>query len=445
MTNEIASNMDQIYSLEVLFAGKCNLRCSYCLIHKNTEQMNCYNEAIIESIKNGEFQKRIINKFAPSKDLLEVISLWGAEPTLNAGYVQKLLEPLFDYFPKVNEIMFSTNAIIGFEKGIKPFYDFVSEYAKKHQRIFQLTIQYSIDGPKYITDKNRGCPGATEKVVQALIDTVKYHNNNIQSDYFTLNIMTKPTVSPENQEYLLKNDKIEDWFLFFDELTEKLEKLCPSKKNLVLNTAQEPTICSPYDYTKKDGIIFKKFIQAIKKLDISHFRHYQHPLINRFVIGWRWALASQDYSGTALLCNAGYTGTSVDYEGNIMTCHRVYDGYRSGGAEYPEPAKSIHLVDSIKDEYRINYLTKSYFLNHRFKMNIQEALLSALVSCGEIDEKYLDIRYQRILTMLFGATTCYAGECGFQTPGLYLTPLGRLRLLCNGALEEIVEYYEQYL
>lgn len=444
MINEIAQDMNQVYCLEVLFAGKCNLKCGYCLIHKNTEKMNNYNQAIIKSVESGEFQKRIITKFAPSKELLEIISLWGAEPSLNSIYAQKLLEPLLDFFPNVKEIMFSTNAIIGFEKGLKPYYNFLSKYCAEHRRELKLTIQFSIDGPKEITDLSRNCPGATEKIVKSMIDTVMYHSDN-QNNYLTLHMMTKPTVSPEQQEYLLMNNKVKEWYSFFDELAGIIDNLCPNKENLLLDIAQEPTICSPYDYTKKDGIIYRDFIRAIKKLDDSQFKYYKHPLIHRFMLSWHWGLAAQDYSGPAFLCNAGYTGTSVDFEGNIMTCHRVYDGYRSGGANYSEPAKSVQLVATLKDEYRINYLTKTYFLNHRFKMDIQKALTAALISAGEIDKKYLNIRYQRILTVLFGAVTCYAGECGFQTPGLYLTPLGRLRLLCNGALEEIVDYYERYL
>jgi len=44
--------------------------------------------------------------------------------------------------------------------------------------------------------------------------------------------------------------------------------------------------------------------------------------------------------------------------------------------------------------------------------------------------------------ILCGSQTCYAGECGLQSKGIYIPPMSLIRLLCNGALEEIVDYYE---
>ena len=439
---EALNALDNIYSLEILFAGKCNLQCSYCVMHKNKEKMLEYDENIRKSVLTGQFQNKIIEKFENSKEKLNTISLWGAEPTLNADLAETLLFPILDYFPHVKEIMFSTNAIIGFEKGIKPYFDCLNYYTKINKRNITLRVQYSIDGPDYITDNNRGYKGATKKVIQALKDTASYAKENI-NNYLELMMTTKPTVSPENQKYLLKNNKVFEWYKFFDDLTDEIVNLSGKKENIVLFIAQEPTLCTPYDYTNTEGKIYADFIKAIKNIDDTKLKYYSHPLIIRYKMFTKQCLGFQDFFGTSLSCNAGNTSMSIDYEGNIMTCHRVYDGWRSGGANYEEPAKSTQLIYNEKDFNRISYLQKAYFSNHRFRMKLLDGLLVAMVSSGEIDSKYLDIRYRRLLFILMGGATCYAGECGFQTNGLYLIPMSKIRLLCNGALEEIIDYYER--
>ena len=51
----MAKDVKEIYGLEALFTGSCNMKCSYCYIHKNPKAMKEYNNALRDSIINGEF------------------------------------------------------------------------------------------------------------------------------------------------------------------------------------------------------------------------------------------------------------------------------------------------------------------------------------------------------------------------------------------------------
>lgn len=435
------SNLDTVFSIEVLFAGKCNLQCSYCLIHKNPEIMNEYEDNIRKSIINGSFQKNIMQKFEKTKHLIHHLSLWGAEPTLNADLAETFLVPIFSYFENIEQIMFSTNALIGFEKGIKPFIDTLYNFCKNNNRVITFDLQFSLDGPSYLTDLSRGRKGLTDIVTQAMKDTATYVHS-LSDKNFIMHINAKPTVSPDGWEYLLNNNLVYDWFKFFDDLTIELVNLAEEDSNIYFNTIQEPTLCTPYDYTKKDGILYANFLKAIHDLDVSKLRYHKHPLVRRYDALWEDWIGMLDWPGIATSCSAGYTSVSIDYEGNIMTCHRLYDSVRSGGAYFPSVSKTNSFSTNQKELTKISYTSRVYFISHQLKMDFIDACLIAMVSSGEIDKKYLDIRYRRLLYILMGVSACYVGECGLQTSSLYIHPFSKIRLYCNGALEEIIKQYE---
>jgi sulfatase maturation enzyme AslB (radical SAM superfamily) len=51
----IDRDLKHINSIEMIFAGSCNLKCSYCIIHKNPKVMHEYNEKVRKSVLDGKF------------------------------------------------------------------------------------------------------------------------------------------------------------------------------------------------------------------------------------------------------------------------------------------------------------------------------------------------------------------------------------------------------
>ena len=427
----------------MIFAGSCNLRCSYCVIHKNPKIMNEYNNKIRESVLNGTFQKNLFNLFKDNRKNITDLSVWSGEPTINADIADKLLEPIFEYFENATEFMFSTNSLLGFEKGIKPYIDCLQKICTKHNRQITFILQFSLDGPEELNDKSRNFPGITKKVLKTMEDTARYAAVNCK-DGFKLCITTKPTVSPENQQYLLENKKVFEWFKFFNDLTNYIKNIIKDNPNVDQGIAQAPTICTPYNYTHQDGILFRNFVREIKKLDLSKLENYTpYALFARFHYIYRDSIGKDNFDPGALLCSAGLNSVSVDYEGNLMTCHRIYDDWRLGGETFPKSAEMSQMMFNKKDIARVSYLSKTFFMGHSLKKSFFDAIMIAMVASGEIDKKYLKPEYLHLIYIMCGSQTCFAGECGMQTNSIYIPPMGLIRLSCNGALEEIIDYYER--
>jgi hypothetical protein len=341
--------------------------------------------------------------------------------------------------------MFSTNGKKGFENGIKPFVEAVRNYAKKNNRKILLEIQFSIDGPEWLSDISRNEPGITKTVCQTIYDTVSYCAN-ICDDIFSLCTYTKPTVDCSWWRPMIEQNKIYEWYKFFNDIQAKTKQIRGENQYIELRFDSEPTLVTPYPFTKKDGIDYRDWIRAIKALDISELHEYQRPLIHRYITFWRAEIGSREFNTYNLKCSAGLNCITVNYKGELMSCHRVYDSYAMGGTRDNELALDCEIVkvgDNSKE--RIDYVNGVYHLAHNFKRSLVDGALLALVNSGEIDKKYLEPEFRALIYIFLGPLFCFAGECEDITHNHYLVELGFLRLLCNGAIEELIDDYYKNL
>jgi hypothetical protein len=69
-----------------------------------------------------------------NREQIEDLSLWGAEPTINSKLFKNFIYELLDYFPNVNSLMFSTNALLGAELIYNDFFIPLLEYSEKNKR-----------------------------------------------------------------------------------------------------------------------------------------------------------------------------------------------------------------------------------------------------------------------------------------------------------------------
>ena len=93
--------------------------------------MAANNAVIREKMASGEYAQSIIKRFAPLKDTINHISLWGMEPTINADLFRQSVFPLLDEYQNVTGIMFSTNSWLGYGR-IWSFIEALDEYNRAH-------------------------------------------------------------------------------------------------------------------------------------------------------------------------------------------------------------------------------------------------------------------------------------------------------------------------
>ena len=128
--------------LEVIGSAGCNLKCSYCYLHKNPAYQE-QDKILLQSLEDGSFFNNIINTIHSLhydvKDF-DTLDFWGGEPTLYFNKEESLIDHILYNFPNINKISYSTN-FSTFDQQI----DFI-KFFNNYVRHLNLSIQISYDG-----------------------------------------------------------------------------------------------------------------------------------------------------------------------------------------------------------------------------------------------------------------------------------------------------------
>ena len=431
---------EEVRNLDLYFSADCNLSCKYCYIYKHKEKLQSYNEDLLNKLKDGTYISNLKEK---CKDYLEniiSIGLRGAEPTLNASAANKFLPDLFNTFPNIDKIFFSTNAVLGL-KGIKPFIDTIRNYnIENEDRKIMLEIQYSLDGPEWITENTRGV-GVTRYLFKAIDETIAYTKD---LDNFYLSMRVKPTLDMENIKDMNKDiNKLIEWYCLFDNLYEKYKDI--DRKDYELNFLGYPTVVNPDIYTIDDGKEFASFIKNIASLDISYFKNYEHPLILQPLACFREPVFGIDLDTQRGYgaCSAGRGSLSFDKDGNIHSCHRFFN-YMPCPEDGLDVIQSYFKVSSDKQIARMNMLNHFYHSNFYCRFEFFKIVANAMANYGQIDKIYLnDTTNLLLLFCSIESIMCHYGQAE-ETKDPIIAQTGYIKLLGNGALQELMRYVEKY-
>ncbi len=352
---------------EMFSAGWCNLKCKYCYIPKDNTFLMDFHKKIKQGIKDGSTLKKIYELFGKN---LTIFSHWGTEPTLTLlDHIPEFYEEALKLFPNFNKISFSSNYMVGSD--IIP--KFVENFPATDRQI-ELDLQVSIDGPKWITDKNRG-EGSTEKIIKNCLEVIRLLNsvNNKNGTVFTFIMHFKPTASMEDIKKMGYNfSVIESYYRFFDEFFTKCKETNVNNK-INISYSCDPTIVLPTDFTQEDGFAMSKLYDFQLRLSGFLFNNirpnsaYFHRLTNRLPIIKEWSTKHRMFS-----CSSGDGTYSVNENHNVVPCHRVF--YITN-KDYVETSKKC-LGDLIKtDEATINNLAKNYCADSNNQLDIDRLLM----------------------------------------------------------------------
>ena len=95
MQDFLADSLESIASLSIHWSSDCNMACKYCYIDKDKKAMATLNREIRTALEDGSFVEAIKKTMSSRRYELENISLWGAEPTLNAKFFKDFIYILF--------------------------------------------------------------------------------------------------------------------------------------------------------------------------------------------------------------------------------------------------------------------------------------------------------------------------------------------------------------
>jgi uncharacterized protein len=282
---KIETNQNLNFIILNLSGLNCNLKCKYCFAFTDQEYRPAFMQP--EDIKKA-IDFLIQTNPNPLNDTYFII-LFGGEPFLNS----KMLDFLSEYSEKMEKkinkrFVFSatTNGTIVTDAVINMF--------KNNKG----SIMISIDGPKYIHNKNRpfknGC-GSYDKIMKNLKIFDKYR----------VNYTFRATLEPDCQNMLdiiryFENLKIKYYFDFkINTKFHKNNKVEYNKNNLKLLNDQFKLVMDYFlSKIKKNELIF--CINIFENLPRLHYQ--QGSLIN---------------------CSSGMTGLTINSDGTIYTCQNL--------------------------------------------------------------------------------------------------------------------------
>lgn len=401
------------------FSSDCNMMCKYCDFHDKKYDLKKVNNILREKMQNGDYFQEIIKNLSKYKKNIVRIGLWGLEPSINFDICEKFLKEILDYFTETKEIFYSTNSFLGFK-----YQKFLLDFLEKYSRSINLSIQFSLDGPKWINDSTRRF-GATEKTIKTIQEMIEYSKSlkNVK-----LSLHLKPTLDCGYMKILAEDDqKFKEYFDFFNFLYDDFKKI---NKNLEVPCGR-PTLVLPHYHTQEDGEIFREFLKKINK----YKENYNHNMFSQGVSGIQSFLQKDFYS---MMCCAGTNAIAINEYGDLYGCHGLYKLYYDGSNDIAISGQTT-LVNKNKEQ-----LIWKQRLLHKYQQTFNsflDVLILALADCNQIEEKYkYDIGARDLLKRICLSCTCpYGFVITTKNPWIFTTSV--IKLYGNGAAEELVKLY----
>lgn len=434
-------------AVELFSSGWCNLNCRYCYIPKSPFLKEIHKN-IIKRIKDGRLIKELKELY---NDDLEVIAHWGTEPTLTISLFKDFYKEAIDIFPKLYQVKVSSN----FMTDPNILVDFISNILPTKKSL-NFSIQVSIDGPEWITDKNRS-GGSAKKIVENVITFTK-KINKIKTIH-TIDAHVKPTLASDDFETMASFKKAKEYYQFFDDFfTRWLD--ANNNNKIRIQRHCDPTIVVPGAYTVQDGKNFYKMLLNQLKLQKEYkYKSITKPESNYYHrLGGKFPYYKEFFTKHKMFtCSAGDTqigfGNKAD---SVHMCHGTFyiddDDYMKSAEEYGLNYQHIvglrsGRMDILRDKYitipgndynflRWIYKERAYhdFARHMLSSGISTAIQMA--KSGQISKCFENEQLALMLCNFCEKTNCPVDDIVIS--GSQMTALASiLRLFGNGFAENI--------
>ena len=453
-------------AVNVYFSGVCNLQCKYCFQPKIGSKMRDVNNKIIEWIDSGKMEDDI-EKYI-GKDI-ECLALWGGEPSLNLPHLVKRLESIYQRFPKFNSISFSTNIAKKFQaNNIIQLIDAVRDLNGKLCRKVHVDVQFSIDGPPEVNDKDRIGSKATEILdnVAIILEHTKGYSSKLVRYHF------KGTQSADTFHWMVQpNEKygtnLEYYYRFFDDyLADWQDKgyTLPSGLGAI-------TLVYPGHYTQEDGKIYRQIVNTLlseewknKDWKVIHDFGTQttdriEGTIRTLKRGVRRAWKGEMLSNCT--CSAGRSCAGISYDGKYHWCQSTFffdantrkyleesgmltDFEKSQGYSFRNFDNYIkdYEVVSYEDDLRLSRTLSNmnlFWNNISLRLQYVRMQIDVLAQAGQISPIFLEEKWASLATafFIFGGNECPADNC-WEFGSVFVKDNSQMKLILNGVFEDTV-------
>lgn len=466
MTNYIQESNPRLVAAEMFSSAVCNLSCSYCYIPKNQKMVE-YHQRIVQALRENTYVSILKDIFGED---LEELGLWGTEQTLILQELEPHIGKFFEAFPKLKGISFSTNFVSHTDRILS----FIQKIEETADRPVDFRFQISLDGPFWITDIGRG-KGVTKKIKDNVTKLLK-DLQNIQAKKVSLTFSFKSTVGIDSIKLLTTGeDKIIQYYKFFQDLDDEINDGLKYIRNIKVTAwgYSPPTLVVPGKYTYEDGKTLEKFYKMLRVINAKNHNNEISELTKKQFSLNEYAYRLDDMLQNINLfmdepynvtCSAFDTQAGVDIDGTILPCHRLFlfndESYvqemmKNNIEEWDVSRVSTGILKNIQKHFlpkvsnskeiaKYSYTSRGYHDFHKTKLNYTFNTIKELAAAGQASQIYLeDDDLTFILSLFINTKLSCPAENYINTGTLHLTPISMIRVLANGAFEEVfAEYFE---
>ena len=435
-------------NLVLYTTATCNLNCSYCYIDKNPALQQI--DDLLDKSFQGDYYFNFAKEIFPDPFALKEVQIWGGEPTLRLDRAYYTIDKLIDFYPNLSTFMFSTNfTTSNWFQQVEGLLKVLENYS---YRKFFVNIQLSIDGPKHINDLGRG-EGVTEKFISHWKELILFIQEKIPKNV-KLNTHFKPTLSIETIPLLQTKQAIIEYYQFFETFKESIEYY--EGENFCFNLPIPNTAC-PSPHTKQDGILFANLCHLTKEIEKeaeNYFKYYK--IITPFTPRFNWDKNNIILTDSCKACGMGLFSVGLLPNDKISLCHNGFVDLISDYKQRCMNEKNLlsHSIDfelfnrntivrdtnCSKEDFKIfEQMLKSYYNDYStFQLSQLINQIQMLAMTHMIDKKYVDLKKATDAAHFIQSATSYCIRDNLGSSGTIIgNPLGLLKLLLNGAKEEI--------
>lgn len=456
-------------SLTLITSETCNLKCSYCNMAKSALKYKITEtENIKKALKDGTYLNNIKQIFYQHKidsNNITSMELWGQEPTLTLKEFSESFKDFYSFLPNLEKLFFSTNGV-GFSNSIIGLIQIIDNIIEKP---FELGIQFSYDGQD-ATSRLRGVdPNIIISNIVSIIDQlnqIKLNNLTVVCNFH--NVLSIDLIN----KFGNKNTNNIEFYNYLKELSDLGYRFSSLNNNekVFINRQFNCGIETPYNATKKEGE------------NLANFCRMADVIGNDIKIKWWRTIMSfynearikmPEYFNNSLNfyanlkqlhpeqfismgCHTCKNQLFIRYDGTILPCHEAISHLNS--SNYPnnenlefqlqKELNSKNYYPNLLDEKqkisidKTLYRYQNFLQNYIFSNTEIITLFYLLMNAQQVDNSYLNdeekiFRHAQLVSI--------AVSCPYQnlntTGSIYGVSIGKLRLLCNGFLDVVDEYY----
>ena len=428
--------------------GTCNLQCRYCGIDKNPALVEV--DKVLEESFKGDYYFNRIKKYFPNRGQLKTIETWGGEPFLHMERIHPLLHQVIQYYPYFEGMFSSTNfSYTTWTEKVFGLFDVFKQYAYRN---FTYCLQLSCDGPEYINDYGRG-QGTTKKCLNNFNKFVELMPDCMAGNV-DLTLTLKPTLDNNAIKLLCDKQRLIEYYQFFED--NFIDKIVVANYDNVHMNPGIPNTAVPSPVTKEEGEIFANLIRISKEIEEEnaykrYFKYYNiiTPYYNNNCnncLSYRYGFSNCGTGSSMVgllpnnkvtICHEGFTHLAEDYKQYCITSKRLETGTINFDAYLEEQRTKYCLSDEEYENYEqiMTYWNNSETSARLINLTSQ---IMILAMANQINPIYAEEKNALKAAIFIQEHTAYCIKDNInETGSMTLMPIGLIKLLLNGAMEQI--------